>query len=80
MSLSKEEILEIVNSREKPTVKLTAIDSNAFTLIGMTIKALSRYHRGTAECNEIIQLFQKEATSGDYDHVIQTILEFCEVE
>lgn len=60
----------------KPTVQLTGIDGNAFIIIGTVTKALKR----AGASQEIVDKFKKEATSGDYDHLLQTAMEYVEVE
>jgi len=57
------------------TVQLTGKDGNAFAIIGAVSQALKR--SGNAE---LAKEFQKEATSGDYDHLLQTAMEYVEVE
>lgn len=56
-------------------VQLSGEDGNAFFMIGRTIAALRKGGATTAEVNE----FQKEAMSGDYDNVLQTIMRWVEV-
>lgn len=58
------------------TVNLTSINGNAFSLIGATVKALRVNHIPKEE----IDAFKEEAMSGDYDHVIQTIMKTVETE
>jgi len=50
------------------TVELIGQDGNAFNLIGLVTKALRKYGIPREEINE----FQKEAMSGNYDHLLQT--------
>jgi len=59
---------------EKPTVILD--DGNAFSIIGKVVKALKR-----AGCPvEIVKAFSAKAKSGDYDTVLQTAMEYAEVD
>jgi len=58
------------------TVELIGQDGNAFLIIGKVIKAMMRAHVPS----EDIDTFTHEATSGDYDHVLQTVIEWVEVE
>lgn len=51
-------------------VALSGEDGNAFSIIGRTVKALKR--GGVSE--EDRERFQKEAQSGDYDNVLQTVM------
>lgn len=55
-------------------VKLTGTDGNAFAIIGAVRKALKRGGHG-----DLVEEFTKEATSGDYDHVLQTCMKYVEV-
>lgn len=58
------------------SVELTGQDGNAFAIIGRATVAMRR-----AKCTqEQISEFQTEATQGDYDHVIQTCMEYFNVE
>ena len=56
-------------------VQLTGESGNAFAIIGRVSKAL-----GQADVpKEVIAMFRAEATSGDYDHVLQTAMRWVEV-
>jgi hypothetical protein len=57
------------------TVKLVGEDGNAFSIIGRVKKALDR---GGVEKEEVDQ-FIGEATSGDYDNVLQTVMKWVGV-
>lgn len=59
----------------KPKVVLIGENGNALIIIGKCIKALKK-----AGMKDEAAEFQKEAMSGDYDHVLQTAMKFCEVE
>ena len=52
------------------TVDLTGEDGNAFVLIGRVRREMRR--AGVAK--DEIDAFSREAMSGDYDHVLQTIM------
>jgi len=56
-------------------VRLTGSDGNAFMIIGKVGNALRRGNVPKAE----IDAFRTEATSGDYDNVIQTAMRWVEV-
>lgn len=60
---------------KKPILNLSKIDGNAFVILGATSRALKR----AGFSLEHIAKYKKEATSGDYDHLIQTTMEYCEV-
>jgi len=64
------------NEKEKPVVNLSNSDGNAFMIIGKCRRALKE----VGYTNEQIEEFSNEAKSGDYDHVIQTAMKWCEVE
>jgi hypothetical protein len=51
-------------------VQLTGGDGNAFAILGGVQKALRRAGVPAKE----ISRFQEEATSGDYDHLLQTAM------
>jgi len=57
------------------TVKLVGEDGNAFAILGRVNRAL----RKAGASKEEQQAFQKEATAGDYDHLLQTCMEWVEV-
>lgn len=56
-------------------VKLTGTDGNAFAVLGTVSKALRRAGVADAE----VKAFYAEATSGDYDHLLQTAARWVEV-
>jgi hypothetical protein len=72
----------IVPAEGRPTVSIDAsdvligIDGNAFSIIGTTARVL---RRNGAEPS-FVAAFQKEATSGDYDHVIATAVAYLEAD
>lgn len=61
-----------------PEIEVTLVgeDGNAFNLIGKVQGAL----RKAGVSKEEIAEFNKEATSGDYDHVIQTCMSWVTVD
>jgi len=60
----------------KPTVKLIGHDGNAFSIMGHVKQAL-RYKGAD---REYIEKYLKEATSGDYDHLLVVSMEYVDVE
>ncbi len=56
-------------------VKLVGTDGNAFALLGTVTAALRRGKIGS----DFIKAFQKEATSGDYHHLLCTCMLVCDV-
>ncbi len=65
----------IKNENVKPKVKLTNEDGNAFAILGRVSKAL----RDNGQLEKVKE-FQLEATSGDYNHLLQTCFKYCEIE
>jgi hypothetical protein len=58
---------------EKPVLKILGTDGNAFALLGKA--------RRVAMQNKMDwDAIQKEATSGDYDHLLQTLMKHFEVD
>jgi hypothetical protein len=55
-------------------VQLTGQDGNAFMVLGLVQKALKQ-HGYDAEVSD----FYDEATSGDYDHLLQTAMSWVTV-
>ena len=51
-------------------VSLIGADGNAFAIIGNVIRELRRAGISSDE----IAAFQTEATSGDYDHLLRTVM------
>tara|TARA_Y100000310_G_C20486722_1_gene717217 strand:- start:450 stop:629 length:180 start_codon:yes stop_codon:yes gene_type:complete len=57
---------------DKPELKLDGVDGNAFSILG---KAQRVAKENSMDWNKI----REEATSGDYDHLLQTIGKYFEV-
>lgn len=57
------------------TVRLAGEDGNAFAILARVRRALREGGR-----SDLIPEFTKEATSGDYDHLLQTCMKYVEVE
>jgi hypothetical protein len=57
------------------TVELLGQDGNSFMILGLVAKAL---RRAGVPKDEIAQ-YQKEAMSGDYDHLLQTTMAWVDV-
>lgn len=57
---------------ERVKVDLTSIDGNAFVIMGAVRKALRR----AGQPSDVIDRFIKEATAGDYDHLLQVVLAY----
>lgn len=57
-------------------VKLLGGDGNAFSVLGKVRRAL----RDGGVANTEIEEFSKEATSGDYDHLLRTVMQWVTVD
>ena len=55
-------------------VKLVGTDGNAFALMGKVVKALRKGGH-----SDLVAEFRKEAISGDYDHLLQTCMDYVDV-
>lgn len=53
-------------------VQLDVLNGNAFSILGAVARALKKEKISGEE----IQKFQKEATSGDYNHLLQTCMKW----
>ncbi len=62
--------------RPRPTVRLVGTDGNAFAVLGAVFRTL----RGAGWTQEERDAFRAEATSGDYDHLLQTVMKYLDVE
>ena len=59
----------------KPTLKLIDTDGNAFSILGKASRTLKK--EGFSQ--DYIDQYTYEATSGDYDHLIQTTMKYFNV-
>jgi hypothetical protein len=57
-------------------VKLVGEDGNAYSILGRVTRAMRRANAPKDE----IDAFTKEATSGNYDHLLQTCLRWVNCE
>lgn len=55
-------------------VTLIGEDGNAFAILGNVVRAMR--HAGI---EQVIDEYQAEATSGDYDHLLQTTMRYVDV-
>lgn len=55
-------------------VQLTGADGNAFSIIGRVRRAILKSNRP-----DLAKAFMEEAMAGDYDHVLQTCLQYVTV-
>jgi hypothetical protein len=56
-------------------VKLVGEDGNAFAILGRVRQAMKR--AGVPQ--DLIEKYTKEATSGDYDHLLQVTMRWVDV-
>lgn len=56
-------------------VTLSGVDGNAFNILGIVTRELRRNEVPKTE----IDKFTNEATSGDYDHLLQTVMDWVNV-
>lgn len=62
-------------SKTDISINLTNVDGNAFSLLGVCQRALRQNGM-----SDRIEDFRSEATSGDYTHLLSTIMDWFEVE
>ena len=60
----------------RPTVKLLGEDGNSFFIVGRVRRAL----RDAGASEDYLKKFMADANSGDYNHMLQTVMEYVEVE
>ena len=58
----------------RPTVQLSGMDGNAFSILGRVSKALREYG-----LDDKVKEFQDKAMSGDYNHLLQVCTEYVNV-
>jgi len=56
-------------------VQLTGTDGNAFAVMGAVQRAMKQHHEAKNDVAE----FQKEAMSGDYNHLLATCMRYVTV-
>ena len=66
----------MIQPTEKPVVKLTGHDGNAFAIMGRVKQALRR--KGADK--EYIEKYLNEATSGDYNNLLAVSMNYVDVE
>lgn len=69
MDTSKNDLQGTVTGVE---VQLTGVDGNAFNILGLVDKKMRR--AGVSQ--EVRDKYRAEATSGDYDHLLQVTMKF----
>lgn len=61
---------------ENVTVRLIGEDGNAFFIMGRVLKEMRR----AGISKEVMDQFQQEATSGDYNNLLATVMKYVNVE
>jgi len=61
-----------------PEVTLLNQNGNAFAILGAVQKAMKQFYE-TDEAKRIFKEYETEAKSGDYDHLLQTTMRYCNV-
>jgi hypothetical protein len=64
-----------IKEDEKPVVQLVGTDGNAFAIMGKVARALRQAGRP-----ELVKPYMDEATSGDYDHLLQITMKYVDVQ
>jgi hypothetical protein len=57
-------------------VKLVGEDGNAFAILGTVLRAMRKEKVSEEDRKE----FQRQATSGDYNHLLRTVMEWVDVD
>jgi len=61
---------------EKPNLELIGSDGNAFAILGKAQRVAKKAGWEKKKIDAVL----KEATSGDYDHLLQTMMKYFEVD
>lgn len=61
-------------TKEKPIIKLTGENGNAFNLLGIAKREMRQNYT-----KKEINAFIEEATASDYDNLLRKIMKYCEV-
>lgn len=64
----------VVKCPNDVTVNLVGEDGNAFSILGRVIQAM----RKAGVDRETIDQYKEEATSGDYNHLLNTTMKYVE--
>ena len=67
--------LDVIELAQKPALELSGKDGNAFMILGTA----RRVAKKAGWSKEKIDTVFAEATSGDYDHVLQTMMKYFDV-
>jgi hypothetical protein len=72
---SNQQLAERKTPYTDAVVALTGQDGNAFLILGLVRRAISRSNHP-----ELAEEFMQEAMSGDYDHLLKTCMHYVSVE
>lgn len=64
----------MLNMKKRVKLQLVGLDGNAFNLLGQFKRAAKSQGWSKDEIQEVVD----ECTSGDYDHLLATLMEVCE--
>ena len=64
----------MIKLNKKISLDLVGLDGNAFALLGAFSNQAKRENWTTDE----IKVVRDEASNGDYDHLLQTLIKYCE--
>lgn len=64
-----------LNGMDRPTVKLVGQDGNAFMIMGLCLRVLKAAKFPQSD----IDKFYEQCQSGDYNHLLQTTMSWCDV-
>ena len=60
----------------KPELDLSNVDGNAYAILGCASKAIKR----TGAPKDYVDQFLAEAKSGNYEHLLDTVERYCDVD
>lgn len=69
----------MTDERFKPPLQLSGEDGNAYFIMGRARRVLERAVRDGKLPEGTVEEYTKEAESGDYDHLLQTTMRYCDV-
>lgn len=68
------------NERFKPYLKLIGTDGNAFSIIARAMRVLEKAEKEGLLPEGTHDEYYEKVTSGNYDNVLVTTMEYCEVD
>lgn len=69
----------MTETRYRPPVTLVGEDGNAFAILGKCRRVLEKAERDGDLPEGTADEFQAEATSGDYNKLLATAMDYCDV-